>query len=66
MLGPIPCCPCFPFGPINKTVLHVIAKRAHRQICKYAKLAERVLGLGIWHFILIHLLNTLVVYLISK
>jgi hypothetical protein len=34
-------------------------KRATSQICKYAKLAQRVLDLGIWHF------NTLIKYIIS-
>jgi hypothetical protein len=47
--------------------LHVVAKRAYRQICKYAKLAERVLDLGVWHFAwFVHLFRTLVVYVFSE
>jgi len=63
MLGPIPCCSCFALWAINKAVLHVVTKRANRQICKYAKLAERVLDLGVWHFVcFVHLFNTPIVY----
>ena len=64
MLGPVPCRSCFALWAINKAVLHVVAKRANRQICKYAKLAERVLDLGIWHFeFFVHLFDTSLVYL---
>jgi len=67
MLGPIPRCACLPLRAIDKAVLHVIAKRAHWQIGKYAKLAERVLSWGVWHFVyFVHFLITVVVYLLLK
>ena len=67
MLGPIPRCACLPLRAIDKAVLHVIAKRAHWQICKYAKLAERVLSWEVWHIVyFIHFLRTVIVYLLLK
>jgi len=67
MLGPIPRRSCLPLRAIDKAVLHVIAKRAHWQIGKYAKLAERVLSWGVWYFVyFVHFLRTVIVYLILK
>ena len=67
MFCTVPCGASFPLWAINKAVLHVVAKRAYRQICKYAKLAERVLDLGFRHLVLfVHSLMTPLVYVISK